>query len=70
MYVGVRIRCVLFRMLLVIYMFVVLAMEVTWALGAWSVVYHGQRSWTGLEPLDIGIIVSVRFDKVDLMDRG
>ena len=56
-------------------MFIVLAMEVTWALGASLVVYHSQRSWTALEPLesrqlDIGIIVSVRFDKVDKMDRG
>lgn len=51
-------------------MFIVLAMEVTWALGASLVVYHSQKSWTALEPLDIVIIVSVRFDKVDKMDRG
>lgn len=57
----------LFQMLLVLYMFIVLGMEVTWAFG--SVV--GGVSRPGIQAAGyIGIIVSVRFDKVDKMGRG
>lgn len=60
----------LFQMLLVIYMFIVLAMEVTWALGAWLVVYHGQRSWTALEPLESRQLDICRYYRIRAVRQG